>query len=80
MSSRGYIKRLPCDTYHPQGRGGKGIKGMIFREEDTLRHMLVADTLDYLLFFTNRGRVLPAEGARGAGIQLARLRACHWSI
>lgn len=57
LSNRGYIKRLPCDTYHSQNRGGKGIKGMVFREEDALRHMLVADTHDNLLFFTDRGRV-----------------------
>ncbi len=57
LSQRGYIKRMPCDTYHAQHRGGKGIKGMVFREEDILRQMLVVDTHDNLLFFTDRGRV-----------------------
>ncbi|MHB0871569.1 MAG: DNA gyrase subunit A [Chloroflexota bacterium] len=57
LSNRGYVKRMPCDTYQPQHRGGKGIKGMVFREEDALRHMLVVDTHDNLLFFTDRGRV-----------------------
>jgi DNA gyrase subunit A len=57
ISNRGYIKRMPCNTYQPQHRGGKGIKGMVFREEDALRHMIVADTHDHLLFFTDRGKV-----------------------
>ncbi len=57
LSQRGYVKRLPCDTYQAQHRGGKGIKGMVFREEDALRYMLVADTHDNLLFFTDRGKV-----------------------
>src|SRR3954471_5291862 len=42
ISGRGYIKRLPSDTYRSQRRGGKGIKGMVLREEDALRHMVVA--------------------------------------
>ncbi len=57
LSQRRYIKRMPADTYHTQHRGGKGIKGMVFREEDILRQMLVVDTHDNLLFFTDRGRV-----------------------
>ncbi|MGI5837446.1 MAG: DNA gyrase subunit A, partial [Chloroflexota bacterium] len=57
LSNRGYIKRMPCDTYQAQHRGGKGIKGMVFREEDALRQTLVADTHDNLLFFTDRGKV-----------------------
>jgi DNA gyrase subunit A len=80
LSNRGYTKRLPCDTYHSQGRGGKGIKGMVFREEDTLRHMLVADTLDNLLFFTNRGRVfrlrtfeIPESTRQAKGLPLVNL-------
>jgi DNA gyrase subunit A len=57
LSSRGYIKRLPADTYRRQRRGGKGIKGMVLRDEDALRHMVVANTHDNLLLFTDRGRV-----------------------
>ncbi len=57
LSSRGYIKRLPAGTYRAQRRGGKGIKGMVLREEDALRHMVVAMTHDNMLFFTDRGRV-----------------------
>ena len=57
ISSRGYIKRLPSDTYQRQRRGGKGIKGMMLREEDALRHMVVANAHDSMLFFTDRGRV-----------------------
>ncbi len=57
ISSRGYIKRLPSDTYRAQRRGGKGIRGMMLREEDALRHMVVAHAHDNILFFTDRGRV-----------------------
>jgi len=57
ISGRGYIKRLPSDTYRSQRRGGKGIKGMVLREEDALRHMVVAHAHDSILFFTDRGRV-----------------------
>ena len=80
LSSRGYTKRLPCDTYQPQHRGGKGIKGMVFREEDTLRHMLVADTHDNLLFFTDRGKVyrltaheVPESARQAKGLPLVNL-------
>ena len=57
LSQRGYIKRLPCDTYKSQHRGGKGVEGMKTREDDVLMDMVVVDTHDTLLFFTNRGRV-----------------------
>jgi DNA gyrase subunit A len=57
ISSRGYIKRLPAGTYRAQRRGGKGIKGMMLREEDALRHMTAAMAHDSILFFTDRGRV-----------------------
>ncbi len=56
ISSRGYIKRMPLSTYRAQRRGGVGIIGMKTREEDTVRHLLVADTHDKLIFFTDRGR------------------------
>ncbi len=61
LSTRGFIKRLPVKTYEPQHRGGKGVIGMITREEDAIRLLAVADTHDDLLFFTNRGRVFRAK-------------------
>jgi DNA gyrase subunit A len=57
VSHTGYIKRLPTDTYRAQGRGGRGIKGTEAREGDFVEHLFVANTHDYLLFFTNQGRV-----------------------
>ncbi len=57
LTSRGYIKRIPCSTYKLQHRGGKGVRGMTTRDDDSLQHLLVADTHDLLLFLTNRGRV-----------------------
>ncbi len=59
LSQRGYIKRVPCDTYRTQNRGGKGVRGMTTREDDALMDLVVVDTHDTLLFFTNRGRVYP---------------------
>ncbi len=58
ISNRGYAKRLPMDAYRIQRRGGQGVIGMITREQDVVQHLLIADTHDHLLFFTNRGRVL----------------------
>ena len=57
LSQRGYIKRIPSVTYRQQHRGGKGVRGMTTREDDALQDLVVADTHDTLLFFTNRGRV-----------------------
>jgi DNA gyrase subunit A len=57
VSHNGYVKRLPVDTYRSQGRGGRGIKGGENREGDFVEHLFVANTHDYLLFFTNQGRV-----------------------
>src|SRR6266568_4495011 len=57
LTEKGYIKRLPSNTYRAQRRGGKGITGMVTREDDTVRHLLVAHSHDGLLFFTDRGRV-----------------------
>jgi len=56
LSTLGYVKRLPLDTYRAQRRGGRGITGMKTREDDAVRHLLVTDTHDNLLFFTDRGR------------------------
>ncbi|MFH0847527.1 MAG: DNA gyrase subunit A [Chloroflexota bacterium] len=57
LSHRGFVKRVPADKYRIQHRGGKGIIGMEFVEEDATRLLTVADTHDNLLFFTNRGKV-----------------------
>jgi DNA gyrase subunit A len=61
ISRRGYIKRQPVATYRRQGRGGKGIIGHVTREEDAVDSLLVANTHDWALFFTNRGRVFSAK-------------------
>ena len=56
LSTRGFIKRLPLSTYRAQRRGGVGVIGMKTREDDAVRHLVVADTHDKLIFFTDRGR------------------------
>ena len=61
ISGRGYVKRQPVATYRRQHRGGKGIIGMVTREEDAVDSLLVANTHDWALFFTNRGRVFSAK-------------------
>jgi len=57
LSERGFVKRVSSRTYTLQHRGGKGIIGMVTREQDAVRFLVVADTHDNLLFFTNRGKV-----------------------
>ncbi len=59
LSQRGYIKRVPRETYRTQHRGGKGVRGMNIRDDDDLMQLVNADTHDTLLLFTNRGRVYP---------------------
>ncbi len=59
LSQRGYIKRVPIDTYRTQHRGGKGVIGMATREDDALMDLAVVDTHETLFFFSNRGRVYP---------------------
>jgi DNA gyrase subunit A len=61
ISGRGYVKRQPVATYRRQHRGGKGIIGHVTREEDAVEHLIVANTHDWALFFTNRGRVFSAK-------------------
>jgi DNA gyrase subunit A len=61
VSGRGYIKRQPLATYRHQARGGKGIIGARTVEEDAVKHLLVANTHDWALFFTNRGRVFSSK-------------------
>jgi len=57
ISSNGYIKRTPASAYRAQRRGGKGLKGAKTEDEDPIQHLFVASTHDYLLFFTNLGKV-----------------------
>jgi len=57
VSREGYVKRMPVDEYRSQRRGGKGLTGMVTREEDTVKLLFVCSTHDYLLFFTNLGRL-----------------------
>ncbi|MFS8640440.1 MAG: DNA gyrase subunit A, partial [Symbiobacteriaceae bacterium] len=57
LTHRGYIKRLPVDTYRSQRRGGRGVTGIQTREEDFVSQLFIATTHEHLLFFTNRGKV-----------------------
>src|SRR5665213_3186057 len=80
MTLANYVKRSPIAEYKKQGRGGKGRRGMVTREEDVIEHVVNASTHDYLLFFTNRGRVfrlktyeLPATGLSAKGVAIVNL-------
>ena len=57
LSERGYVKRLPIELYRLQRRGGKGVRGQETREGDAIHQLVVSDTHDWLLFFTDKGRV-----------------------
>jgi DNA gyrase subunit A len=57
ITRSGYIKSLPLATYRQQKRGGRGVMGMEMKEDDYIEHLFVSSTHDYLLFFTNRGKV-----------------------
>ncbi len=80
LTSANYIKRSQIADYKRQNRGGKGRRGMATREEDVIEHVVNASTHDYLLFFTNRGRVfrlktyeVPATQLSAKGIALVNL-------
>ena len=62
LTKKGYIKRLPVDTYKTQNRGGVGIKGMSINEEDFVEQMINCSTHDFVLFFTNKGKVYRVKG------------------
>ena len=62
MTHMGYIKRQPVDVYRTQHRGGRGIAGMAHREEDYVEELFVCSTHDYVLFFTNRGKMYRVKG------------------
>ncbi|HEX7259617.1 MAG TPA: DNA gyrase C-terminal beta-propeller domain-containing protein, partial [Candidatus Saccharimonadia bacterium] len=57
LTQGNYIKRIPANTYKSQGRGGKGIMGMTTKEEDVVEHLVLTHNHDFILFFTNKGRV-----------------------
>ena len=62
LTSAGYIKRLPASTYRAQRRGGKGISAQTLKEEDMVETVFTASTHDFILFFTNKGRVHRKKG------------------
>ena len=62
LTEKGYIKRQTVDTYKAQNRGGKGIMGMARREEDFAKNMFTCSTHDFVMLFTNRGRVFKLKG------------------
>jgi DNA gyrase subunit A len=80
LTAANYIKRSPVADYKRQNRGGKGRRGMATREEDVIEHVVNASTHDFLLFFTNKGRVfrlkayeVPAVGLNAKGVAIVNL-------
>jgi DNA gyrase subunit A len=80
VSHSGYIKRVPVEAYRAQRRGGKGISGMVTKEDDFVEHVFVASTHDFILFFTSTGRVycqrayeIPEAGRATRGKAIANL-------
>ncbi len=80
MTSASYIKRSNALEYRRQNRGGKGKRGMATREEDIVKHLVLAETHDFLLFFTDKGRVfrmktyeVPAAGLTAKGVAVVNL-------
>lgn len=84
MTDANYIKRSPASEYHKQGRGGKGKRGMTTRDEDMIKHLVLSNTHDYLLFFTDKGRVfrvktyeIPSAGLSAKGVAIANILQLH---
>ena len=82
ITQRGYIKRVPLDTYRAQGRGGRGVIGMTTRDEDIILYLFSARTIDTILFFSNRGKVyqehvyqIPSTDRTAKGVLLAGILA-----
>jgi DNA gyrase subunit A len=80
LTDKGYIKRLPHDTYKRQNRGGRGVTGIVTREMDAVQHMITCNTLDNLLFLTNKGRIftlraheVPDASRQAKGLPLVNL-------
>ena len=62
ITDSGYIKRIPCETYRTQHRGGKGLVGMETKEEDIVVDSFITSTHDYIMFFTNQGKAFWLKG------------------
>ncbi len=82
MTNFGYIKRLPISTYRAQHRGGRGVSGMSTRDEDVVRRLIIVNTHEEIMFFTNQGRVyslkcyqIPEAGRTARGIAIVNLLA-----
>lgn len=80
LTNKGYIKRTTSDTFKSQNRGGVGVKGMTTNEEDFVEHLVDLSTHDYLLFFTNKGKVyrlkgyeVPQFGRQSKGLPIVNL-------
>ncbi|MEJ8737449.1 DNA gyrase subunit A [Erysipelotrichaceae bacterium HCN-30851] len=80
MTTNGYIKRMPTDTYRTQNRGGRGVKGMTVNEDDIVELLITMSTHDYLMLFTNLGKVyrikgykVPNAGRTAKGIPVVNL-------
>jgi len=80
LTNAGYIKRMPASTYRAQRRGGRGVTAMVTREEDYVETLFVASTHDYILFFTNTGKVhrkkgylIPEAGRQAKGTHLVNI-------
>jgi len=80
LTNAGYIKRLPANTYRAQRRGGRGITAMTTKEEDFVETLFTASSHDYILFFTNHGRVyrkkgymIPESGRQARGTNLVNI-------
>ena len=80
LTEKGYIKRVPSSTYKTQNRGGVGVKGMTTNEDDKVDHLINLSTHDYVLFFSNKGRVyrlkgyeVPEYSRQGKGLPIVNL-------
>jgi len=80
LTNAGYIKRLPANTYRAQRRGGRGITAMTTKEEDYVETLFTASTHDYIMFFTNHGRVyrkkgymIPESGRQARGTNIVNI-------
>lgn len=80
ITNQGYIKRMPLETYRSQRRGGRGIHAMGIKEDDFLRHLFIATTHHYFLFFTTKGKVyrlkgyeIPESGRQARGTAIVNL-------
>ncbi|NOZ04602.1 MAG: DNA gyrase subunit A [FCB group bacterium] len=84
MTHKGYIKRTAVNTYRSQRRGGRGIQGAMSKEEDFVEHLFIANTHDYMLFFTDRGKCywlkvydIPQGGRAARGRAIVNLIRCE---